>query len=221
MISWFLKTKVDFLLWSEGNKFYLSHANLVYLFPPTHDFPKRICLTTLSKRFGITAIGKPVGEVDVSTFRTKRTLDVILASPHQGTRSVLISEPCLTCNKQNSWPKHPSGSVQRVMFYRSQAGIRAWPQRSLTPVWEGTGSPSAKTQCWETKHKSINMVKVLKRKVKGSVNMSQYDLWGTHRSAGDFRKTGEVTWKGTAEFGDSKKGSWHWLSFKLVDFPES
>lgn len=179
------------------------------------------CFKTLSKRFGITAIGKPVGEVDVLTFRTKRTFDMILASPHQGTQSVLIFEPCLTCNKQNSWPKHPSGAVQRVMFYRSQAGIRAWPGKSNTPVWEGTGSPSAETQCWETKHKSINMAEVLKRKGKGSVNTSHYDLWGTYRSVGDFRKTGEVTWKGKSEFGDSKKGSWCWLSSKLVGFPGS
>lgn len=136
----FLKTCIDFLLWSEGRKFYFPHANLVDLFPPTHDFPKKyICLTILSKRFGVTAIGKLVGEAGVLTFRTKRTLDVILASPHQGTQSVLIFEPCLTCNKQNSWPKHPSGAVQRVMFYRSQAGIRAWPRKSNTPVWEGTG----------------------------------------------------------------------------------
>lgn len=63
------------------------------------------------------------------------------------------------------------------------------------------------------------MAKALKRKVKGSVNISQHDLWGTSRSVGDFRKTGEVTWKGTAEFGSSEKGSWHWLSSKLVDFP--
>lgn len=142
------------------------------------------CFKTLSKRFGIIAIGKPVGEVDVLTFRTKRTFDMILASPHQGTQSVLIFEPCLTCNKQNSWPKHPSGAVQRVMFYRSQAGIRAWPGKSNTPIWEGTTSPSAETQCWETKHKSINMAEVLKRKVKGSVNTSHYDLWGTYRSVG-------------------------------------
>lgn len=57
------------------------------------------------------------------------------------------------------------------------------------------------------RHKSINMAKVLKRKVKGGVNIAQYDLWGTQRSVGDFRKTAEVTWKGAAGFGDSKKGS--------------
>lgn len=107
--------------------------------------------------------------------------------------------------KQNSWPKDPSGAVQRVMFYRSQAGIRAWPQKSNTPLWGDVGSPSAETQCCETKHKSINMVKVLKTKVKGSVNICQYNLRGTQKSVRDFGKTGEVTWKATAELGGSKK----------------
>lgn len=80
------------------------------------------------------------------------------------------------------------------------------------------GSPSAEMQCCETKHKSINMAKVLKTKVKGSVNISQHGLWGTQRSVRDFRKTGEVTQKATVEFGDSKNGSWHWLSSKLFGF---
>ena len=104
------------------------------------------------------------------------------------------------------------------MFYRSQAGIRAWPWKNNAAVWGDMGSPSAEMQCCETNHKSINMAKVLKTKVKGSVNLSQYDLSGTQRWVRDFRKTGQVTRKATAGFGDSKCGPWHWLSSKLFDF---
>lgn len=107
------------------------------------------------------------------------------------------------------------------MFYRSQAGVGARPQKSNTPVWGDMGSPSAEMPRCETKHKSINMARVSKTKVKGSVNISQYDLWGTQRSVRDFRKTGEVTWKATAEFGDSRNESWHWLTSKLFGFPGS
>jgi len=89
----------------------------------------------------------------------------------------------------------------------------------VAPVWRDVGSPSAEMQCRETKHKSINVAKVLKTKVKGSVNISQHDLWRTQRSARDFKKTGEVTWKAAAERGDSKKGSWYWLSSELFGYP--
>lgn len=51
----------------------------------------------------------------------------------------------------------------------------------------------------ETKHKSINMGKVLEAEVKSSTNISQCDLCRTQRSVRDFRKTGEITWKATAE----------------------
>lgn len=183
-------------------------------------FSRHICLITLSKRVVITAIEKPVGEADVLTFKTQRTL----------TQSQL---PLIKAVSLCSFPRHVwhvmsrslgqniHWAVQRVMFYRSQAGIRAWPRKSNIAVRGDMGSPSAETQCCETKHKSINVAKVLKTKVNGSVNIPQYDLWGTWRNVGDFKKTGEVTWKAAAERGDSKKGSWYWLSSELFGYPGS
>lgn len=123
-----------------------------------------------------------------------KELDTIPASSRQGSQSVHISKACLTCYEQNSLVKTSIGQF-RVMFYRSQAGIRAWPAKSNTSVWGDVGSPSAEMQCRETKHKSINVAKVLKTEVKGSINISWYDLWRTKKGVRDFKKTGEVTWK--------------------------
>jgi len=148
-----------------------------------------------------------------------KELDTIPASPHQGSQSVHISKSCLTCYEQNL-VKTSIGQFREWCFTGARQVLERDLQR-VAPVWRDVGSPSAEMQCRETKHKSINVAKVLKTKVKGSVNISQHDLWRTQRSARDFKKTGEVTWKAAAERGDSKKGSWCRLSSKLFGFQGS
>lgn len=190
------------------------------LFPPVHAFSRHNCLITLGKRAVITAVRKPVGEADLLTFKTQRTW-------HSPSFSSSRQSVCAHFQSlfDMLWAEllgqNVHWAVQRVMFYRSQAGIRVWPAKSNTSVWGDVGSPSAEMQCRETKHKSINVVKVLKTKVKGSINISRYDLWRTKRGVRDFKKTGEVTWKAAAQHGDSTNQSLCWLSSKWFGFQAS
>lgn len=190
------------------------------LLPPVHAFSRHISLITLGERAVITAVKKPVGEADVLTFKTQRTWhNPSFSSSRQSVcahfQSLFDMLWAELLGQNIHW------AVQRVMFYRSQAGIRAWPAKSNTRVWGDVGSPSAEMQSRETKHKSINVAKVLKAKVKGSINISWYDLWRTKRGVRDFKETGVVIWKAEAEHGDSKNGSWCWLSSKLFGFQGS
>lgn len=130
-IIWFLKTKVDFFIWREEVRFCNAHS-MGDLFPPAHAFSRHICLITLGKKAVITALRKPVGEADVLTFKTQRTWhNPSFSSSRQSVRAhfqILFDMLWAELGQNIHW------AVQRVMFYRSQAGIGAWPAKSSSSL---------------------------------------------------------------------------------------